>query len=610
VATYYIDKDAVGSHNGTSWSNAWTVFSQVTGVGPNDVVYISGGASSKTYSDKSLILPGGGSGTPVTYRVGVDTGHTGTVIFDGGGSGNWLYGNNSFALTRNVVVDGLVGSTNKIQVQNYSLFAYTDDGYFNVTVRGVTGTGKVRMYGCSGITLSKLILGPDVGVDGAFTGLGGTDYTSNLIQDCTFYLYQDSTEAGYGDDGIQNISAGTISRCRFIAVPTASYSGNQHQDGIQTSGKVWVDSCYFENIANYGFYGEFFSDGGDQILTNNIFFADDPVITSGATAGIAIGTSAAGKNVSGVVLANNTVVGYGRGITLGGGYNSTTTVDSFVVNNVTSGCGLGFELIRSIDGSGNRTYTGAGIHVYNCKSQAANGTSVSVAMNDAGSEPNTDSVTFVSSTDFHLSSSDTGAIGQGYDYSSLFTTDYAGNTRTAPWDIGAYEYATTVPSAPTLLTATAVSTSVISLGWTNNATDADGIYVERSSDGTNYAQIASLGPTDTAYSATGLASGTQYWFRVRAYNANGNSAYSNTDDATTGYKIDRSLDGLAWSEVAAAEPGASSYYDTGLLSGQGYYYRVCVSTRGTLSCSNIKVGTTPAAPAPGAGRQLGATFVR
>ncbi len=52
AANWYVDSSAQGASNGTSWSNAWTNFSQITGVSGGDTIYISGGASgsSKTYS--------------------------------------------------------------------------------------------------------------------------------------------------------------------------------------------------------------------------------------------------------------------------------------------------------------------------------------------------------------------------------------------------------------------------------------------------------------------------------------------------------------------------------------------------------------------------------
>jgi PA14 domain len=43
----------------------------------------------------------------------------------------------------------------------------------------------------------------------------------------------------------------------------------------------------------------------------------------------------------------------------------------------------------------------------------------------------------------------------------------------------------------------------------------------------------SVGANVTSYSATGLAAGTTYWFRVKATNAGGSSAYSNVVSATT-----------------------------------------------------------------------------
>jgi hypothetical protein len=95
--------------------------------------------------------------------------------------------------------------------------------------------------------------------------------------------------------------------------------------------------------------------------------------------------------------------------------------------------------------------------------------------------------------------------------------------------------APTVPAAPTNLIATAASKSQINLTWTDNATNETGFKIERckGSTCTNFAQIATVGANVTSYSSTGLSSNTTYRFRVRAYNATGNSSYSNIAAATT-----------------------------------------------------------------------------
>jgi fibronectin type 3 domain-containing protein len=89
------------------------------------------------------------------------------------------------------------------------------------------------------------------------------------------------------------------------------------------------------------------------------------------------------------------------------------------------------------------------------------------------------------------------------------------------------------PPAPTSLQATAVSGTQINLTWSFSANNANGIYVEESTDAVHFTQVAMLGATATSYSAVGLQPSTTYTFRVRSFNTVGTSAYSNTASAKT-----------------------------------------------------------------------------
>lgn len=91
----------------------------------------------------------------------------------------------------------------------------------------------------------------------------------------------------------------------------------------------------------------------------------------------------------------------------------------------------------------------------------------------------------------------------------------------------------TPPAAPTGLTANAVSSSQINLTWADNSGNETGFEVDRSTDGVNFAQIATTGANVTTYASTGLAASTTYWYRVRATNGAGDSGDSNIASATT-----------------------------------------------------------------------------
>src|SRR5205814_8768483 len=84
----------------------------------------------------------------------------------------------------------------------------------------------------------------------------------------------------------------------------------------------------------------------------------------------------------------------------------------------------------------------------------------------------------------------------------------------------------TTLSAPTSLTATAVSSSQINLTWTDNSASESGYKIEQSPvDNLHYTEIATAGEHMTDYNASGHNEATKYYYRVRAYNAIETSAY-------------------------------------------------------------------------------------
>lgn len=91
------------------------------------------------------------------------------------------------------------------------------------------------------------------------------------------------------------------------------------------------------------------------------------------------------------------------------------------------------------------------------------------------------------------------------------------------------------PTAPSGLTASAASSSEINLAWTDNSGNETAFKVERAagSDGPWTELAANLAANTTTYSATGLSAATTYYFRVRATNSVGNSAYTAIASATT-----------------------------------------------------------------------------
>ena len=90
-----------------------------------------------------------------------------------------------------------------------------------------------------------------------------------------------------------------------------------------------------------------------------------------------------------------------------------------------------------------------------------------------------------------------------------------------------------IPSAPSGLTASAVSKTQINLSWIDNSNNETGFKIDRRLGFGAWGEIATVGTNIRVYSNSGLAAGRSYGYRVRAYNGSGDSSYTTESTAST-----------------------------------------------------------------------------
>lgn len=180
-------------------------------------------------------------------------------------------------------------------------------------------------------------------------------------------------------------------------------------------------------------------------------------------------------------------------------------------------------------------------------------------------------------------------------------------------------------AAPTSLIASTLSSSSISLSWTDNASNEQNYQVERSlNSSSGFSVVATSGANSNTYTDTGLAASTTYYYRVQATSGSNSSAYSNTTNTTTlagggtapnapsalamqsrtsssitlvwtdnssnedNFELQRSLSaGAGYSTIATLAANAIAYTDNGLSANTTYYYRVrATNVNGASAYSN------------------------
>jgi len=192
-----------------------------------------------------------------------------------------------------------------------------------------------------------------------------------------------------------------------------------------------------------------------------------------------------------------------------------------------------------------------------------------------------------------------------------------------------------VPGSP-VLTLTALPNSIIQLDWTvpsDNGFAITTYAVEKSIDGTNWSPLTSINAN--TYQDTGLTNGSTYYYKVTAVNQVGNSVFSSAVSiiagdtpgalgsltaitqsdtsvqltwtpatangyAVTGYKVEQSLDGVAFTDVTAnTQSTAVSYTVTGLTDSTDYYFKVTgINALGLGALGPVASAHTFGAPDP------------
>jgi len=194
------------------------------------------------------------------------------------------------------------------------------------------------------------------------------------------------------------------------------------------------------------------------------------------------------------------------------------------------------------------------------------------------------------------------------------------------------------PAAPSNLQSSNITETSVNLTWTDNANNEDGFIVLQSTDNNTFDQVATTGANSSGKVISGLAPGTTFFFKVYAYNGDGNSAYSNAIEVTTdemvttpdapanlnasnistsslslnwndnandedNYTVQISNDNVSFTNEKTLSANSTSSEITGLNDNTTYYFRVFASNSAgnsgysnTVEVTTIDGITAPAAP--------------
>lgn len=477
---WYVDPVAHGADTGSSWANAWNSLSAIRwyAVHPGDVVCLSGGRRSQTYTGTITLGRSGTRTRPITITAARDRGHAGRVVFDYGAGGDH---NTRTAISLNGQDD--------ITISGFAI-----NNLYNIA----SGTTSAAIYGSgdTGITVTHMSFTNDnnpvhitsgiantvsdsafhrtrgdaaIALSGSRGGFDSTQVYGNYIETVCQQggrCDQGGDGATYDDgpDGVQNGSGVSIHDNTFKELVLAEPTSGQHPDMIQNQGnytKVYDND--FENVGDSNFDYDGFAAGGsvhDIWIYDNVFRILTPIdpypdfiriyssgtpVTSITNVRIMNNLFADSDRGGGIPPVN---ICYYRGCAAGGGGTGSSLTNNIFVNDgdgspagpmlaVEASAGSGWTARSNVyyrAGGGYVTWEGTTFTARSFVSQVdRTGRTGPPAFRRYSPHS--------ASNDFRLAPSDTVDMHAGVNLSGYFTRDRDGivRPRHGAWSVGPYQ---------------------------------------------------------------------------------------------------------------------------------------------------------------------------
>jgi predicted phage tail protein len=147
------------------------------------------------------------------------------------------------------------------------------------------------------------------------------------------------------------------------------------------------------------------------------------------------------------------------------------------------------------------------------------------------------------------------------------------------------------PAPPEALEANFEDGPMVQLQWTDLSNDETGFVIQRSTDGTTFSDLASVGADVVDYADTAVFGAFTYTYRVAAVNANGTSAYavSNAVAVPPDVTPPAAPSNLAASNIAATSLTLAWQDNSNNETG----FRIQIATNNSFSSNLVEFTTGP-----------------